>query len=225
MAEGAALVFQASGGIVYTAPPGTSSVVHFAGTRVQETNIPLRAGFGCQPDSDDATVIECKDWVRGREIHLGDGDDRLTQEHSIFAVSVVLGGAGDDVLEGTAQVDRISGGPGADRIDGADAPWEPADEWSWPEDRLFGDAGDDELVAGDGRSALCGDTGDSPSVVTAYCRDEVADGNRVVESGDDTLRGGVGRAVMIAGDGQDELFGGRGQDGLRGGSGRGHSPR
>jgi len=54
-------------------------------------------------------------------------------------VSIINGTPGDDILSGTSGDDIISGGAGNDRIDGGSG----SDIW----DRIYGEAGDDTLIA------------------------------------------------------------------------------
>ena len=71
----------------------------------------------------------------------GDGNDVLTGDHVADRPETLLGGAGDDRLDGMGGDDVLRGGPGRDVLNGKGGA-----------DQVFGDDGDDEL-AGDGQAA------------------------------------------------------------------------
>jgi Ca2+-binding RTX toxin-like protein len=96
---------------------------------------------------------------------------------------LILGGAGND---------RITGGPGRDRILGQDG-----------NDVISGRQGGDRLFGNDGNDLLRGGRGS-----------DVLDGG----NDDDTLRGNRGNDILLGGSGTDSLSGGNGKDILIGGT-------
>ncbi|WP_299409475.1 CAP domain-containing protein [Acaryochloris sp. IP29b_bin.148] len=102
--------------------------------------------------------------------------------------------AGNDLLKGTNQSDKIAGLAGNDTIKGANG----ADTLSGNSgsDSIYGQAGNDRLYGGKGNDRLKGDLGN------------------------DLLRGGIGNDYLEGGSGNDQLFGESGKDKLRGGSSR-----
>lgn len=129
----------------------------------------------------------------------GAGDDRLT------------GGAGNDQLNAGAGFDRLHGGSGNDRLNGGDF----ANRYAGAQaDYLYGDAGDDNLQAGQKPAFVYGGTGND--VVTGGQRLSVLYG----EQGNDTLVAGTGRLNYLSGGaGDDRLTGSLGNDTLDAGTG------
>jgi Ca2+-binding RTX toxin-like protein len=119
----------------------------------------------------------------------GEGDNVLPD------VEVVVGGAGNDVLIGSAEeVNALLGGGGNDVVrDGGGEI-----------DLLFGERGNDLLVGGAGTDDMVGGAGN----------DRLLGG-----AGPDLLRGGAGRDTLGGGGGDDFLRGGPGRDVLAGGAG------
>lgn len=126
-------------------------------------------------------------------------DDRLIGDET---PDVIVGGAGNDTIEGHGGTDRLSGDEGADLIMGG----EGADlvNGGIGDDRLSGDQGDDVIAGGDGRDRAYGGDGD-----------DVLAG----QAGDDSLDGGAGRDRLYGGEGTDRLLGGAEADLLDGGDG------
>ncbi|MCZ4321521.1 calcium-binding protein [Pseudomonas anguilliseptica] len=100
----------------------------------------------------------------------------------------------DQVLDGTAAGDTLSGGVGNDLLKGAEG--NDSLSGGGDNDLLFGGAGDDTLMGDDG--------------------DDLLDGG----AGNDLLDGGAGRDTLDGKDGDDSLLGGTGNDELTGGAGR-----
>jgi Ca2+-binding RTX toxin-like protein len=89
----------------------------------------------------------------------GGGDDAVSNfEH-------VIGGDGDDTLNGDAGANRLDGGPGDDRIFG-----------NAGADVLHGDSGDDELEGGDGADTVDGGAGSDTIIEDAAAGDTVSGG-------------------------------------------------
>ena len=105
----------------------------------------------------------------------------------------MLGGNGQDRLNGGAGNDELHGGNGNDRLRGEDG-----------DDKLFGEAGNDYMHGGNGKDFLHGGAGN----------DDLRGG-----AGDDILKGGVGNDSLMGGSGNDQMVGGYGADVMKGGSG------
>ncbi len=114
----------------------------------------------------------------------------------------ILGGAGDDQINGYENHDTISGGDGDDHLYGGGG-----------DDLLFGQAGDDLLHGEDGLDSLNG--GDGDDSLFGHMQDDTLLG----EAGDDSLTGGAGDDSLSGGDGDDALHGGDGDDLLEAGDG------
>jgi Ca2+-binding RTX toxin-like protein len=143
------------------------------------------------------------------------------------AVRTADAGAGNDVVQGSAQADEIRGGDGADWIEGGAGA-----------DVMDGGAGVDwlsylnsgagvrvDLVAGvcSGGDAQ-GDRITNLENVTGSHKADVLIGNNAANTlegnaGDDEIRGGGGADTLRGGDGDDRLFGEAGSDMLVGGAG------
>ena len=129
----------------------------------------------------------------------GEADDGAAGEGDRIdaTVSVVVGGAGDDVLVGDHRPNQLEGGAGRDRIDGGDG-----------HDVLGGGAGPDTVTGGDGDDVLVGPGGadvyDVPVQGEGPDARDVLDGGR----GRDGLRGGPGLDLLVGGDDGDTVEGG-----------------
>lgn len=97
-----------------------------------------------------------------------------------------FGTAGNDVIYGTAGVDRIAGLGG--------------------DDIIFGGAGADQISGGDGRDTVCG--GDGADQLASSPGDDLLVGG----DGDDDITGGPGNDRLIGGAGTDRLSGSDGTD-------------
>jgi len=114
----------------------------------------------------------------------------------------LVGGDGDDRLDGAGAEDHLSGGRGNDQLLGGS-----------DDDVLSGGDGNDQLSGGEGRDVLAGDNGND-RLDGGGSADQLDGG-----AGDDALTGGSGNDVMKGGDGNDSLEGGAGKDTLIGGAG------
>jgi len=108
------------------------------------------------------------------------GDDTLNANHN--GNSVLLGGAGNDILNGGGGFDALFGGDGTDTVNGGGNA-----------DFLSGGAGDDSLNGGDGRDLLFGDAGNDTL-------DGGADGSA------DLLIGGPGADTFVADNGDNDVI-------------------
>ena len=123
----------------------------------------------------------------------------------------LFGGAGDDLLDGSAGHDALYGGAGADTLSGGSG-----------HDTLAGGTGNDTLSGGRENDMLYGEAGDDS--LNGGSGDDMLDGGAGQDtlsgsSGDDTLRGGADDDTLNGGSGSDVLAGDAGQDMLKGGSG------
>lgn len=139
-----------------------------------------------------------------------DGNDIIEVIVDGPSISYVNGGAGDDVIEGSDQVDVIVGGSGDDTINGYEE-----NDWlhgGAGNDTLDGGAGDDLVVGGEDNDYLIGDS-ENDHIYGNGGQDYLFGGE-----GQDFLFGGTGNDVLDAGEGiGDEVYGGAGDDTLYGG--------
>lgn len=112
------------------------------------------------------------------------------------------GGLGDDVLTGGSGIDHLQGGEGDDTLSGGRE-----------NDTLLGGLGQDTLDGGSGDDALFG--GNDADNLKGGTGDDFLSG----DAGDDTLRGDKGNDTLKGGDGADKLNGGSHDDLLSGGDG------
>jgi Ca2+-binding RTX toxin-like protein len=123
----------------------------------------------------------------------------------------IIGGDGNDTIDGLGGDDVIYGGAGNDTLSGGDG-----------DDKLYGDAGNDVLNGGAGNDILYGGKGadvlrggdDNDQLFGQAGNDKLFG-----DAGNDTLVGGAGKDKLDGGAGDDSLTGGLGRDVLRGGSG------
>ena len=113
--------------------------------------------------------------------------------------TVQVGTAGDDILYGDSESNRIKGLTGRDRIHGA-----------FGDDTVWGDDGFDTLYGGPGSDTLDGQGGED--LLEGGDGDDRLDGG----FGNDTLRGGLGADTLIGGTDDDTLNGGGHNDLLEG---------
>ncbi|WP_269845226.1 calcium-binding protein [Allosphingosinicella deserti] len=109
--------------------------------------------------------------------------------------NILLGTAGDDVIEALGGQDRVEGRAGNDVIRGGAG-----------HDRLYGEAGDDILLGGDDADSLYGGEGND------RLEGGAGDGN--------WLQGGLGDDVVIGGDGIDLVLIDAGSDTITSGGGK-----
>lgn len=210
----------------------------------------LRAGERCRTDAPGSVVCATgATSARGAEIRsaiveLGDGDDRLVMTRR---GARVLGGPGDDVVEGGefssgtwdggAGSDRLVGGlrwtvdyglrsaPVTVTLDGVanDGESGEGDDAGAEARRVVGGAGPDSLRGGVRGVDLEGGGGDDVLAVvgTEVSADYGARTHGLLVGGDgaDRLLGGPGADALSGGAGDDALLGGGGADTLHGGDG------
>lgn len=121
-----------------------------------------------------------------------DGNDIIEVIVDGPSISYVDGGAGDDLLEGSEDVDVLYGGIGDDTING-----NGGNDW------LHGGQGDDTIDGGAGEDLVVGGQNN----------------DYLIGSGDtDHIYGNEGDDILEGGDGQDFLYGGKGNDILKPGN-------
>lgn len=108
------------------------------------------------------------------------------------SINFVIGGTGDDTVQGFGNDDILIGGAGNDTI--------------------LGGAGNDYLSGGSGKDTITGGAGND--TIHGGSNDDVLNGG----SGDDVIFGGSGNDDLVGGAGIDELHGGDDNDTLNGGS-------
>lgn len=127
--------------------------------------------------------------------YLYQGDERSLIEN-------VIGGAGNDRIDGNQGDNGLDGGDGRDRLAGLDG-----------DDTLTGGAGRDYLRGGSDNDALFGGD-DSDRLFGDRGADMLSGG-----PGGDRLAGGSGGDALYGDDGDDEVLGGGSNDALFGGAG------
>ena len=115
---------------------------------------------------------------------------------------VIMGTAGDDIINAGDGRDTICAGAGNDTINAGNGA-----------DTVFGGSGDDIINAGQGRDTVHAQGGNDV-VSGGKGKDTLIGGG-----GNDTLRGNEGTDTIDGGAGNDELRGGQKADSLKGGSG------
>lgn len=219
--------FAATGAFSFTAAAGERNDVTVesgvAGFRIRDAGNVVTPGPGCVPVGLDAVecmlpptaFANCGLGDCDATVDLGDGDDTALVPFRLASSTTVLGGPGDDRLEGGTDTLNLVGGDGADALIG-----------SAESDALSGGAGKDLL---DGRGgvdvasyaertapvdvSLDGRGNDGAAGEFDDVRTEVVVGG----GGDDALTGGTGDDLLYGGGGTDLLVGGAGNDLLDGG--------
>ena len=152
------------------------------------------------PFSLDGTVVNAS-------IAGGAGNDLI---YALDGADTITGGAGNDTIRSTYGNDSVDGGAGGDEIRGGagnDTLVGNGGSYDGQLDRLYGDAGNDVLMAGAGGGPLQAEGGDGFDSITGG-------------GADDTLYGGGERDTLLGGSGNDYLYGGDDWDTLDGGTGR-----
>ena len=137
------------------------------------------------------------------------GDDEMWGDNKS---DKAFGPDGQDRILGGAGDDRIYGGGETDTLsggDGNDSIWGGTGA-----DRMLGDAGDDEMHGGAGSDMLNG--GDGDDEIRGDAGSDTLEGS----SGDDYIYGGKGDDLLLGGQGDDYLYGGKGDDMLLGAEGK-----
>lgn len=141
----------------------------------------------------------------------GISDDTKFTELLLFGNDLVQGTALAETLTGYAGIDTIYGLGGSDKIFGGTG-----------NDRLFGGAEEDTLLGEDGNDLLVGGSGSDTlygSVGTDTLQGDAGHDKLYGENGGDVLNGGSGNDTLYAGTGNDTASGGEGNDTLYGEAG------
>jgi Ca2+-binding RTX toxin-like protein len=151
---------------------------------------------------------------QGIYIDGGNGHDNIgfnENDGKVGRPTTLIGGAGNDTIEGSAARDTIYGGPGHDIIDG-----------KGQADRIFGEAGNDTIYGGTGSDRIDGGNnndviygGDGNDFITGGAGNDYIEGG----SGADRLDGGRDDDTILGQTGNDTIWGGPGRDSIDGGSG------
>lgn len=177
----------------------------------------------------------------------GDGDDNIFIDPNINVPATILGGDGDDILQGAGGMNNLDGGNGKDILYGGSN--NDILTGGDGDDQIHGDSGNDTINGDDGDDIIYGganedtiDTGeglnfaygdeDNDTIVGGSLRDVIyggtgndsidGKGGRNVlmgETGLDTITGGNQDDVIDGGDDDDEIHGLGGQDRIYGGDG------
>jgi Ca2+-binding RTX toxin-like protein len=142
-------------------------------------------------DLSDASGPIFVDFAGGYVSGAGIGADRFTNIESLMfgdGDNQVVGGNGDDVLDGAGGNDTLTGGAGDDVLAG-----------NIGNDAVNGGSGDDEVDGGEGADVLSGGSGDD--LLLGGLGDDIVSGG----SGDDRIVGGAGNDVLTGGSGSDSF--------------------
>lgn len=140
------------------------------------------------------------------------GSDPLDAEgNTQYSDNLLLGAAGNDLLDGRGGDDDLYGGDGNDTVRGNSGV-----------DRVYGDDGNDALAGADGEDTVDGGSGhdtlgggnDNDLLIGGSGNDNLSG-----DADNDTLEGGSGADVVAGDEGDDDLYGNSGNDSLYGGSG------
>ena len=126
-------------------------------------------------------------------------------------IEVLIGGAGNDTLRGNGLDNLLTGGPGADNLDGAggrDTVVEAADDDFVLTDTTLTIGGVTDALTDIEQASLTGGAGDNTIDASAFTGATLLNGG----DGDDVLIGGSGTDILVGGAGDDILQGGAGHD-------------
>lgn len=154
--------------------------------------------------NDVVSVVSLDDlYLSSLVVNANSGNDTINGGGATVPM-LVLGGSGDDVINGSEFADDLRGQDGADQINGAGGN-DVVDGGSGA-NVLNGGDGNDILVGGMNSDQLNGDAGDD-MLFGGGDNDNLNGGDD-----DDMLRGNAGDDVVTGGEGDDDLDGGLGTD-------------
>lgn len=133
-----------------------------------------------------------------------DGIGVVQGEHLVgrpIESDLLIGGAGNDTIEGFGGSDHLEGGAGDDILSTL------GDTYVWSYNHLYGGVGNDTLLGGDAQGNHLDGGDDDDLIVGGRSRDHLYGG-----TGDDTLDGGHGADFLQGGMGNDLMTGGAGHD-------------
>ncbi len=165
-------------------------------------------------DDDDDNESSSETEVENEVLRGDEGDNLLEGSDN---VNTIYGEGGDDIMPGAGENDRIFGSDGEDIGLGGDG-----------DDLVRGGADDDTLIGGGGSDDLKGDTGDDVIIAaelvneealeafltgedTDVEEDDVLDFSAEQDAAPDTVNGGFGYDLLLLG-AEDEAMGGGGDD-------------
>lgn len=148
------------------------------------------------------TVTPFGDPIDAISIDAGAGNDTINAANYFFARATLIGGTGDDSVQGSTQIDSMLGGDGDDTFIGSSG-----------NDTIFGEGGNDSIDGGAGADSLEGSAG-TDSIVGGPQSDIILGGGDA-----DTLRGSGGLDTLVCGDGSDSAYGDTDADQFSGGTG------
>ncbi|UWQ60120.1 calcium-binding protein [Leisingera caerulea] len=181
--------------IILDGPDGRDTLNSIEFVQFTDRTVSLKAGTSYSNSlSGDTRTATPHDVLLG-----GGGNDSL---NGLSGHDLLLGEDGNDLITGHSGNDTLRGGDGNDTLNGGlDA------------DRLLGGSGNDSLFGGEAHDTLHGETGDD--TLNGDAGNDFLSG----QSGDDQLDGGQGRDRLLGGTGKDHLKGGNSNDTLYGGGG------
>jgi hemolysin type calcium-binding protein len=181
--------------------------------------VPIVARTGCVTEPDGAVRCTLDPTLsHAVRVSVGNRDDRASVVGQ--AITLMVGGPGDDVLVGTPDfINRFDGGPGDDRMvggrfgDGFETGRAPDGS-----DTMLGASGSDGVSYLDRRRGVRADLEGDRDDGEPGERDRIGSDVENLEGTnfDDALRGGAGRDNIYGWDGRDVLRGGGGPDHLVG---------
>ncbi|SEA73047.1 cadherin domain-containing protein [Rubrimonas cliftonensis] len=174
---------------------GSADVAVFSGNRADYSAKSLSGDvFTVTDERANGAANEGADTVSGVEIfRFADGD--VAAADLVIPGLHLVGGGGNDTLEGLGGDDTIEGRGGADRLvgDGGD-------------DSITGGNSQDTILGGDGRDTISG--GGGHDSIDSGAGDDVV----TTSNGNDTIYGGAGDDIISAGGGSNWAYGGDGAD-------------
>ncbi len=143
---------------------------------------------------------------------VGMGGGQPGESDNISGAENLVGGSGDDNLQGTVTVNRLEGGPGDDVLDGHEQG-----------DLLDGGPGADTLLGGGGVGNDCVDYRSRTAAITAVLGATSGNGepgeDDSFDASVDCVFAGSGGSLMVGNDNVNGLIGGAGDDVMLGGLG------
>lgn len=176
----------AAGTLVYTALPGETNrlgvqaagdgsgwiALYDASSGISGSTPP-----GCtRPEYGGENAIDCPAPAGGVRVELGDGDDQGYVSTDVTAAVTMLGGDGDDALDGNDAPQAFDGGPGNDKLEGQ--------------------KGNDLLLGGDGNDRLDGAAGNDR--IDGGAGDDVVSGDGFEGLYTDVIDGGAGSDSIVS---------------------------
>lgn len=157
----------------------------------------------------DHFALEVLTGTEGEDILVGSDEAEILD--GLAGNDILVGRDGNDILKGGANDDLLVGELGDDTMEGGEG--NDALHGHNGNDELFGGAGDDLLTGEDGDDILNG--GEGADRLHGHNGNDTLDGG----ADDDFLTGEGGDDIIIGGEGNDEVYGHSGNDTIDGGEG------